>query len=254
MRRCRKRTQERFKLELAKIFKKLIRLGLIFLVCYLNFLPTTTYASANSEAFNYMTAEINSLGWVRQAFITASPKPNSPERDFYEQMKDIKIAINQLQTAGQEIYGFRNSTNQFISGSSNTLLTGYAYAIKLFQDHVSLIEAAMNMPPKEFMSHQGTLTSQLASNEAEFNKFWSDLFMVVSRSTNALADFDRMEGDKHPYLLISKDEESKLLKQLDETFGDEIKMDIKEIENKSVSAPAMIRFFLTTTKLKPSDS
>ncbi len=218
------------------------------------FFSSSSEAKPNSEAFNYMTAEIHSLGWVREAFITASPKPNSPERDSYEQMKDIKIAMNQLQTAGQEIYGFRNSANQYISESSSTLLAGYAHAIKLFQDHVSILEASMNMPPDEFMSHRGTLTNQLASNEAEFNKFWSDLFMAVSRSSNALADFDRMEGDRHPYLLISKDEKDRILKQLDETFGEEIKADIKEIENKSVSAPAMLRLFLTTTKLKTADS
>ena len=219
------------------------------MVCQLCVSPTIR--AFDSEAYEFVSAEINSLGMVKDAFGIISVPPTNDK--LPQQAADIKNSITQLNNAKQPLNKFKDSSNDYISKSADAFQRIYASAVTLNDEKLALVEKMESMSAEEIRLNQDMLASYGDSLAEKYELFWKSLSQAVTLSTYSLVNYAIKKDDKNIYCTVSRDEESRLIKQLEGIFGEEIKGDTALMKHKFVAIPAVIRTFLITTDLKPSD-
>ena len=234
---------------MRQILKKFSLIALILFAC--QFYLSGIVLAFDSEAYEFMSAEIDSLGMVKDAFSIIPVSPTSDK--LSEQAADIKNSMTQLNNAKQPFNKFKDSSNDYISKSADAFQRIYASAVTLNEEKLALVEKMSGMSAEEMRLNQDTLANYGDSLAAKYELFWKSMSQAVTLSTYSLVNYTIKKDDKNIYCTVSRDEESRLIKQLEGIFGEEIKGDTALMKHKFVSIPAVIRTFLTTTDLKPSD-
>ncbi len=205
--------------------------------------------------FSYVYSVIHSLHWALDAKETISSFPlKGDEPDFYLQaMTNTRIAAGKLSTARATINPFLESKNKYINKSADGFDVAYKGLLLSLDKSLTIFEKMANMTDEEAAINIGTISKEASEFAAQADEGWKLLVYATVASTYALVDNEREEDGKHPYLTITVEERGILLKELEELFGDKIKVGLQAGQHSTIGAPAVLWGFLTQEGWKPSD-
>lgn len=217
--------------------------------------PTQEISHRVERPFNYVYAVIRSLHWALDAKETISSfSPEGDEPDFSLQaMTNIRVAANKLVSARATLNPFLKSNNKYINKSASGFDTAYNALLLSFDKNLSILEKVANMTNEEGASNIGTISKEASEFAAQADEGWKLLVYAAIASTYALVDNEREEGGGHHYLTITTEEKVMLLKELQDLFGDKIKIGFQAGQHSTFAAPAVLWQFLTEEGWKPSD-
>ena len=100
-------------------------------------------------------------------------------------------------------------------------------------------------------SQPGTVMRRAAEIKSSMDETWRTLPVILAGVAHALVDPDRLEHGKVMYLKITDEERSALLRQLEDSFSDDIKS--FEGESHAVDGSAAMLWKFLTDKWRSSD-
>ena len=220
--------------------KQLLRTSLLFL-----FIPFLTCPSYAEEPFDFVDSLIRSLStcYIAESHLKTKNNDTSNEVDsLMITMKDLFVFNKELESARLPIQPYIESKNEIMKTVSQTYDVIYLSAMMNNKKIISLIEQMMNS--KEQISQQGTFSKNFIEIMAENEDSWRQLVKVTAFSTYSLVDRNRLIDGKMAYLRINSKERKMLIKNIENSFGDEVKGGIKTGQFPIVASASLLWGFL----------
>lgn len=217
----------------------------VSLLIVLLLLPNISDAS---EPYDFISDVITSF---ELSNIASHRIKNAKDDSLIMQMKDIKVFNHEIDKAKAYIYPYLKSNNDLIRETAESYNLIYMGVIENNEKLLSQIEDLLNNM-NELSSKQGTFLRALSENLAMNEELWRSLFQLTTYATYTLIDGNRTKDGKIAYLTITSQERKKLLKQLEQTWGDKVKKGLKAGQL-PIEGSASILWKVLNDKWKSSD-
>lgn len=168
-------------------------------------------------------------------------------------MTTLRIAVKKLEQANAVIQRFSKSDDGTIAASVLAFDIGYRQLIDALNGAIRVEEKMLTVSSKQ---EQAALLSETSKWLAEAYEAWRLLPNATALASHALADNKRLVDGKLPYLRITAAEKAQLLEELEQYFGESVKI-TETHEPNSLSAPvtaAALLWGMLNQPWKPSDA
>jgi hypothetical protein len=221
--------------------KSILR-SLLFSILFISLLVCPSFAK---EPFDFIDSIINSLStcYIAESRLKTKYDETSNEvESLMITMKDLFVFNKELESARLPIQPYIESKNEIMKTVSQTYDVIYLSAMMNNKKIISLIEQMMNS--KEPISQHGTFSKNFSEIMAENEDSWRQLVKVTAFSTYSLVDRNRLIDGKMAYLRINSNERKMLIKNIENSFGDEVKNGMKAGQFPIVASASLLYGFL----------
>ena len=197
----------------------------------ISFVFLLPHVARATEAYNFMSAVINSLQSVKIAKDRINLNMSCEVAVDGEEviiMKNIIVYNNELKEAARFIKPYTSSKSELIKSSATAFCEIYSLIILNMENMLSLYEDVLNNI-EDLSTKQGTIVMKLSEIFFSFDMLYRKIPEITALSTHVLVDDKRsMEDGKVMFLKITSKEVESLVDQLVSSFGEGIKSEYKE--------------------------
>ena len=191
------------------------------------------YREINSP-YGYIKAVIESLSYAAEARSNLHANESQENQNMFEQMTNMRFAINKLQHAQSLIEGYTKSSDIRIAKSAHGLVTSFVAVSTLLDQGVSLLE---RMASVQNEAELASLMNDASRHAAQIDEAWKLLVYSTATTTYALVGKHRLDSNKTA-LVITQQQKLELLEDLNRNFGDSIKTGVQTGQYATEAAPA----------------
>ena len=194
--------------------------------------------------FEFTEAVIDSLSLAAEArhiLVTTESTGGGTAADTLNSMTNARLAINKLEEANRRVQRFSGTQNETITLSVGLFKVAYAQLIESLNAIIKSEEQLMGVADKQELA--GVL-SEASKWLAQADEAWKMLVYATIGATYVLANNQRLQDGKLPYLTITPAERQKLLDKLESFFGESVKKGMVAGQYGTEAAPAALWQFL----------
>ena len=224
------------------------------LVVFLLIIEATCFSDTNSEEFEFAKDYIRSLHHVKMVEEIGS---NSPVRANYANETAFYVAVMGMYKSAQVEFRkaislmeeYRDSNNPLIAEAADLILKCYVGQVLVAEDVLNTMEEVFNNLD---VSKYGTYMRRMSNQQVNSQQLMEALVYATLSVNLVLASNSSDKKDDLGYLAINSNEREKLIKQIDEIFGEKIKDGLYEGISQLDACAATLHILLTG-KHKSSD-
>lgn len=191
---------------------------------------TTCYAEQQNESFEFGKSFINSLQHLKINEERTSQTLNTNFDSEIElgiaSMKNLRLAIQEIQMAQSQISSYENSNNEIVKTAADFIIKAYQQLQQSMTESLELQEKLYSASPEEF--NQGEYMSKISALQANQETAMTLLIQSSVLVTHSFVSKQPDEKGNLSYLVLTSKQRKELISELDSIFGKSIKNGMQE--------------------------
>jgi hypothetical protein len=211
-----------------------------------------------SEPLRYVTNLVDGFGFAKSGYSDVQAESAlTAKADITEIISEATVLMLSLKRASEDYEcaatlaeAFSTSKNQAITISVQGSAFAYRRLITLNNEFQTILKDLLNGKP----TAQGSLSDKISDNMVQRDKAWEMLLNGTTAATFALVVVPQTEKEKISQLNITLEQRKELSTKLEQTFGDVLKKDMKELDISPDASGWLLYEFINRKewKLQPS--